>query len=282
MDNQDGLDENIERYLYQRMTSEELEKFQEDLAADDTLRAEVELRTEMKTYLEDSPENELRRNLRKLSTQYKEKSGANGVKRPWYLLLLIPILGVLFWWANDSSTRQPARSETPAIERTEDANLQPSTPSPNESTPPTANAPTSPVSSPPLAANFAPNAALEFLLDRTTRSTGWQIAIKTAPQDVNLAEQKQIPLAFAALLSGRNISITETLQLHLFNNDPQRFTNFDPLHSFDLLLRATGIPNAYELDLSTTLSLQPGLYYTVVEDFNTEQLLWVGKFTVRQ
>ena len=280
MDRKDGLDEKMDRYLQQEMGPEELKQFQAAMAADDALRAEVELQTEMKAYLEDSPENELRRNLQKLSAQYQDKPASSGPKRLWYLLLLIPILGGLLWWASTPSTTQATGSEEPAVEQSEEANPEQNTSPQDETAPiPEAPAPTRP--SGPIAANFAPNPALEFLLDNNARSNGWQMEIQNSQQDVSSAGNEMTPLQFSAILQGDDITADQVFKLHLFDNDAQRYADFDALHSFDLALRPEGAPNTYALNLSAEVQLKPGLYYQILEDFETEEILWAGKFMVR-
>ncbi len=280
MDRKDGLDEKMDRYLQQEMGPEELKQFQAAMAADDALRAEVELQAEMKEYLKDSPENELRRNLQKLGAQYQEESRSSGPKRLWYLLLLIPILGGLLWWTSSPSTPQATGSEQPAVEQPEEANPAQNT-SPQDETAPTPESPAPTRPSGPIAANFAPNPALEFLLYNNARSNGWQIEIQSAQQDVSLAENEMTPLEFSAILQGDDITAEKVFKLYLFDNDAQRYADFDALHSFDLALRPEETPNTYELYLSTEVQLKPGLYYQILEDFETEEILWVGKFMVR-
>jgi len=83
MDHKEELNDDIERYLNQDLNSEELKKFQDQLASDDNLLEEVQFQGEMKEFLADSPENALRHNLQKLDAQSRANTSSSGPNRFW-------------------------------------------------------------------------------------------------------------------------------------------------------------------------------------------------------
>ncbi|MEO1713996.1 MAG: hypothetical protein AAFU60_11755, partial [Bacteroidota bacterium] len=310
--------------LNQDLNSEELKKFQDQLASDDDLLEEVQLQSEMKEFLADSPENALRHNLQKLDAQSRASAPASGPKRFWYLLLLLPLFGGLLWWANTQEPAEPVVIEDPITPTPTEDIQQERTPEevpaqekdrpqeadrPEEVTPElmeeleteeTAPAPPiakkkqstkkkkeTPAVQPveettAIAANFKPNPSLEFLVANNTRSNELQVDVISAQPNVTLEGPDAFtPMQFRAILNATESLDETTFVLHLFDNDLQRFADFAAVQSFELSLQREDASYTYQVNLSAQVELKPGLYYQVLENYDEERILWVGKFLVQ-
>lgn len=86
----------IEEYLAGRLKGTALHAFEEQLANNEVLAKEVEFQRELTTFLADSPENDLRKNLQQLNEQV-ELPKDRGTS--WKLgLFLLPFFFIGTWW----------------------------------------------------------------------------------------------------------------------------------------------------------------------------------------
>lgn len=112
------LQELLEQYLNGQLIGEALHNFEERIATDKELAAEVAFQKEMQAFLADTPENELRRNLQMLSDQVVEPKEEEDKGWFWWLFpagdsnildwlfghparhlaWLLPLLLVAGWW----------------------------------------------------------------------------------------------------------------------------------------------------------------------------------------
>ena len=284
----EDIHETIEAYLDNRLTEAERRKFEQQMRDDHTLADEVALSREMQELLAESPENELRKNLEQLSKQ--EPSAPTrpprNSKRTW--LWLLPVLLLAGWLifapkSEQLETSPAENANTPLSEP------EPAPPAEVPATPPPAapeEQPASPPEPPPstsqpiAAADFEPNPSLEFLIDNTQRTGTVTIDINRKQPDVALqGANDSVSFRFAATLKSDEDLAAQDFKLHLFSNDKASFEDFDPLFTNDLVLEN---PEAgtYTIDFSKTFSLQPGLYYYVLEDLATEKIYYVQKFVV--
>lgn len=297
---------NIQRYLDDQLGPEDREAFEREMKANAELAREVELNREMKTFLADTPENELRRNLQLLGEQAQEpKTGLSGGWWRW-LVFILPLVLISWWLLRDSQENSRVESvvpqeETPAPAVNQDEDV---TPPPQEKTDPkqedaktipapetqrskeTETPPEKPIQATdkdrgPIAANVDPLPALELLIDNNVRSDDFQWVDTNPPPDVS---QPSPGAAFSFRFSGTLTSeanlAEKEFQLHLFSNAPDAFAAFDPLFSFPLTVEGT--PEAtFQVDFQKTLTLRPGLYYYLIEEVATERIFWVGKFMVK-
>ena len=133
-----------------------------------------------------------------------------------------------------------------------------------------------------IAARFAPNPSLEFLIANNTRSNDLSVDVLKAQSNVKLEGPDAFtPMSFLAVLNATKSLDKTTFILHLFDNDPQHFEDFEPLQSFELSLQREDASFTYQVNLSAQVELKPGLYYQVFEDYDNERILWVGKFLVQ-
>ena len=300
--------EKIQRYLDKAMNAEEAKAFEADLKADDDLNQELALHKEMTALLADSPENDLRKNLQLLNSQVKdEKENPNHLTK--YLLWLIPVLLIAGWWffkPDKSGDQAKVEKTAPAPENNfRSAPSEPSvdkkeTPEQNqiqeepENRTPVEREPKQnkkaktknkreqePIKkSRPIAANFDTNPSLEFFIGNNVRDNDFEIQVQTKQRDINLqSDNETVPFQFSALMKSTANLMEKDFKLHLFSNDPAAFENFQPLSTNDLSLSQTS-DNNFRLDFQKSMSLSPGLYYYVLEDFSAEKIHFVEKFKV--
>ncbi len=291
----------IQDYLDRKMDQAELGKFEKKLSADEDLAREVKLHADMETFLADTPENDLRNNLQKLSKQVTEDNVQSG--NSWrYLLLLIPILVLAGWWMSNRTgedagldTVLPMEDkavETDKIEKRIDPateeekelpiennvkEIPPSTPNnlPKRSREKQENLPRA------IAANFAPNPSLEFLIENNRRDNEVTLKVEEKQTDTQLlSADSNFDFQFTAVLQSKADLSQQDFKLHLFSNKKASFENFTPLSTSDLTLEKL-TNDSYRIDFKNKLSLQPGRYYYILEDFAEEKIYFVDKFEVR-
>ena len=111
-----GFNENIydriQKYLDGELTGTEREGFETELEANSELSQETELNRQMKDFLADTGENELRRNLQILNDRVTTDPTSSGfsAKRFLWLIPLFLIAGWLFL-TNGNSNNEPAAEE---------------------------------------------------------------------------------------------------------------------------------------------------------------------------
>lgn len=294
----------IEDYLGNRLKGESRKKFEQEMQADDQLSKEVELHKDMEELLSDSPENALRKNLKQLAEEAAPVS--KKVPSKWALALLVPVLVALTWWFfsgnNTSHETAPTPESEEIIPATQDEGsdrdvlnkerLDPIESEPEETTEP-ADKPTTPPPNPgrkrgqrepaprAIAANFVPNPSLEFLIENNLRDTELSVKLTKKQTDVQLgAADAPTPFRIKLQLQSREDVSQQDFKLHLFSNDRQAFDDFSPIASDDLTI----VPleaDRYEIDFTKSYSLQPGLYYYLIEDFSEEKIHLVEKFEVK-
>lgn len=294
----------IEDYLENRLKGESRKKFEKEMQADDELSKEVELHKDMEELLSDSPENALRKNLSRLAGETTVESKKTSSK--WALVLLVPILLALSWWflsGNNTSQESNPTPETEEIapapqdqnsdsEIIEEERLNPTESEPEETSEPAAK-PSTPPPSPgrkrgqrepaprAIAANFVPNPSLEFLIENNLRDAELSVKLTKQQTDVQLdGADEPAPFAIRLQMQSREDISQQDFKLHLFSNDRQAFDDFAPISSDDLDI----VPleaDVYEINFKKSYSLEPGLYYYLVEDFSEEKIHLVQKFEVK-
>ncbi len=289
----------IQRYLNEEMDPEELKKFQDAMAADPALAEEVQLQQDMQELLEDSPENQLRHNLQKLSDEAKDPFSSVKSSKLWYLLWLIPVLLIALGWVIFSEPKNKDANAQEAIEQSIDAPMEESNQAPSETEilpeedtqtndpvpaiKPTTIPPSTPdkKESPPIAGNFEPTPALEFLIGNNVRANDLSIKVVQQQEDVELASQSElVDFQFMAQITTSQNLLKKTFKLHLFDNNPEAFGNFEPIHSIDLELVKDPDQSTYIINTQKKIPLKPGLYYQVLEEYEEERIHWAGKFMI--
>ncbi len=289
----------IQDYLDKKLSQEDLSHFENKLKADQDLAQEVKLQEEMKTFLADTPENELRKNLQKLNQEVKE--GPVKTEKSWrFLLLLLPVLLLTVWWVSSQmmkntvaetlspmedvliETEETKTPNEPVKEKelpVEDKVEEPSPSVPKEQ--PTRGREKPAKTSRPIAANFDPNPSLEFLIENNRRDN--EVTLEVEEKQANI----QVPRAgsnfdfrFVAVLRSKADLLQQDFKLHLFSNKKADFEDFIPLSTNDLSLEKV-TDDDYRIDFNSSLSLQPGRYYYILEDFTEEKIYFVEKFEVK-
>jgi hypothetical protein len=293
----------IQRYLNGEMDPEELKKFQEAMVADQSLAEEVQLHADMQALLQDSPENLLRSNLQKLNDQAKDSSSSDKSSKLWNFLWLLPVLLVAIGWGIFNTLKAKDSNEQKTVEQSIEAPVEESAQVPAETdllpeknkindpssavepkdVAPSQTAPDK-EDSPPIALNFEPTPALEFLIGNNVRANDLSIEVVKQQEDVKLTSRTEpMDFQFVAQITSSENLLEKTFKLHLFNNNPEAFGNFEPIQSIDLqLVKETDSSTTYTIKTQKKIQLQPGLYYQVLEDFEAERIHWAGKFIVTE
>lgn len=288
----------IQRYLDQDLSPEELAAFEKEMQENEVLAAEVKLQQEMEELLADTPENNLRKNLQLLNDQVVEetdKKGWNWKSALW----LLPVLLVAVWWFVGPDNISESDLDTPIIEPTkpveseasqqiiEENKIEEEDSKPLEQdTEKSGNSNNKEQdkienTSPPIAANFEPNASLEFLISNPTRSNTVELKIEKKQANVTLSTADQIvTFQFAGQLISTENLVQKAFKLHIFSNNKQAFQDFEPLLTEAIQLTLVSA-NTYQVDLQKQIQLTPGLYYYLLEDFELEKIYLVEKFEVR-
>jgi hypothetical protein len=303
------LYDRIQRYLDQEMSVEEARAFEGAMAEDEALAKEVALNRDMQAMLGKSPENELLTNLEILSREVEDIPSSSGTSwRP--LLWFIPVVLFIGWlvFAPGSDNDQESQVQTPVEQPENVPSLDEST-SPEEApiqeeeteeveakkevtpVPPDEakkpEIPTKPIkkqtqkSQPIAAADFEPNPSLDFLIANNVRNIETVLTVQQQQQDIKLAKAgDEVPFELKAQFESEVNLSDKNFKLHLFSNKKADFDNFEPMFTFDLSL-LPGDENIYKVAISQNLNIQPGLYYYLIEDYETEKIYYVEKFEVR-
>lgn len=289
----------IQDYLDEKLSEEDLTQFEKELKNDQDLARELKLHQEMETFLADTPENELRKNLQKLNQGVKEEEVKTG--NSWrFLLLLLPVVLLMLWWGSSQMIKNPVPEAVPPMEDVsiepekketpedpvkekerpvEESVEEPPPSEPKQQLPPSREKPTE--TSRPIAANFAPNPSLEFLIENNRRDN--EVILEVVEKQANI----QVPTAesnfdfrLVVVLQSAADLLQQDFKLHLFSNKKTDFEDFTPLSTNDLSLEKL-TDDSYRINFKNNLALQPGRYYYILEDFTEEEIYFVDKFEVK-
>ena len=310
--NEENYDK-IQRYLDRELNEEELSAFEQEIESDASLADEVNLHQDMQDFLGDSPENDLRKQLEKLSANYKDTPNTQKFTSK-YLLWLLPIFLLVgaFWLLNPSTStntnntikekttlptekqeqidqvEEQSNQEVKASDKVEEKKEedQKSTPKKEEKKSRPAkdffdkdvNSNKKENTTQVIAANFDPNPSLEFLIENSTRGNETTLAISSKQSDANF-QKSGIDFIVAGTFESEENLLDKQMKVHIFSNDPEAFDNFEPLYSEDLKLNNSA-ENTYSFNFNDTFQLTKGLYYYMIEDYEEEQIFFVEKFKV--
>lgn len=289
----------IHDYLDKKLGQEDLTQFENELKNDQDLAQELKLHQDMATFLADTPENELRKNLQKLTQEVKE--GKVKTENSWrFLLGLLPVLLLMVWWVSSQMINKTAPEARPPMEdiliepekkeAPEDPvkeNELPVEDSVEEPTPSLPQQPSSPSrkkpaeASRPIAANFDPNPSLEFLIENNRRANEVILEIEERQANIQVpTAESNFDFRFVAVLRSAADLLQQDFKLHLFSNKKADFEDFTPLSTNDLSLEKL-TDDSYRIDFKNSLSLQPGRYYYILEDYTKEEIYFVDKFELK-
>ncbi len=283
--------ENIHRYLNGRMTPEERQLFEQEMAADKKLAEAVDLQRDMAHFFK-THEPELEQQLGDLGDQYfgQHKKVASLKFWGWLIPILLIALLAIKWLCTSS---EPALEETPPPKEiaTEPVQLEPAddqgpavTPDPPPAEPSTpvqeetkndAPAPEKPVvQDRPIASidetAFNVNPVMESLLSERVRHSTVTRIISPSPDTV-FKSQTAIPF----LLKGQT-SAKPPFELLIYSNRMSDFDNDRPV--LKKVLTGAKDNNAHRFQFKANLTLNDGLYYWMLRSENSGELLHVSKF----
>lgn len=250
-------DHEAERYLLGQMADEEQDRYLAQLLLHPERQATLdEARTRIKAV----------RGVRRPAP----------VKRwPWVVAGLVGIL--LYFALGPSNPPQPKPNQAPPTP------VQPA-PNPEPATTPQTPTPKAHAQNQPIAASFVPNPTLEYLVDapqyRDANGTGLQWLQKPSKQPVFTQRQGQTLFYWEAKAVVPQ-TVAPQLEWQIFDNRPEQYEAGQALHRGTVI--ATPAPNSDTCRLSarTALPLSKGLYYYLLENRETGELYFVGRFGVR-
>lgn len=302
----------IDRYLNNELAGKELEQFEVEKNANENLAKEVEIHAQMKEFLADTQENNLRRNLESLSNRFEEEKEKTPIRiirnNPLKLFLQIAasilIAGMLWWFYSQSFNTTndgnpiivetphdspPAESQNDPLKNPMEENKEtPIVNKENSQKDDDKNKESNPDSGkvkPPrkdktkyIATDFEVIPSLDFLIGNNLRSDDIAFVIKNKIGNVSLSSLKDVvEFRFSGeIKSSENLS-SNTFKVHLFSNKKSDFEDFLPINSSKLVIKK--LDGNYVFYFQKNVNLQPGLYYYVVED-EKEKIHFVEKFEV--
>lgn len=276
--NNESLDDLIHDYLSGVMDIETRREFESQLAAHPDMAERVRFERELYNAIGQSPENELRANLQQIarrlgqteviSTAFSTEKASR--KRLWRGVGILALVGALvLWWITQYRMKPEAVSapvsepvqiiSTPTIEQT---------PTVQEAPPPQAVQ-----KSRPVAASYEPIQALETYVGSQYRSQDWRVAVEEPVPNAQLsAKNGHLSLRIAGNI--QSVSVAEPgLRILIFNNDRKSFEAMQPIASAALKVAPDG-----NFLFEKALFFKPGLYYYLIEDEESGNWLFVGKF----
>jgi len=202
----------------------------------------------------------------------------------WAFLAVLLTLsgGLLFWFYRPAPTaqQQPVEQSAPP---------QPSQPiaqQPAPDSPPSAvQRPTSPVQRPTsaaLAANLKPNPTLEYMVGpgqyrAAAEGFRWTKPPTEQPDFAQQNGKTQFALRAEAAVPE---AVLGQLQWAIYSNQPADYEASRPVRTGQFFSEKTS-GGAYQISAQAALSLAPGLYYFLVENRDSGELYFVGKFVAR-
>jgi len=281
--------EKIEKFLLGKLEGDELELFMAKQKKEQTLAEQVDIHREMGKALKHSPEDELRANLGRLGRQYQV---AMNRKRALSVFAFILIVGFALSWILKKSNVDATEfndvesNESPVFIEQESAPIQESVP--HIQPPPAAPSEDKPKekskgkdekvspSSLPIAANFEPNTMLVTHIGNAIRGGNYEFELILPRQNQALSiNQNECVFQFSGLLKANKASLNDDFQVHLFSNKKKDYENFHPIFTLPLVFEKK--EKGFVFDVIHQQKLPKGLYYYLLEDANSGEMIKVGK-----
>lgn len=194
---------------------------------------------------------------------------------PWAVAGLVGIL--LYFAIRPSNPPQPKPNQAPPT---------PVQPAPNPTPAPTPQAPTpnAPVQRQPIATRFTPNPTLEYLVDapqyRDANGAGLQW-LQPPPKQPVFAQGQGQTLFYWEAKAVVPQTVATQLEWQIFDNRPEQYEAGQSVYRGTVIATPTPNSDTCRLSARTTLSLSKGLYYYLLENRETGELYFVGRFGVR-
>lgn len=275
--NNDSLDNQIHDYLSGIMDIATRKDFESQLSSDPDMAERVRFERELYNAIGSSTENDLRANLQQIARRLEQtdaitpvyRQGRSYPSRRWLIFSVLALVVALIWWSTQyrmepKSTPAPVSEPVPSIPTT-----------PAENAPPTQDAPPQQAvqKSRPVAASYEPIPALETYVGSQFRSQDWKISVQEPARNATLsAKNGRAAFRFAGNIQGSQVS-ESVLRVLIFNNSRPAFESMKPLSSEPLKIAPDG-----NFLLEKSLLFKTGLYYYLIEDEESGNWLFVGKF----
>lgn len=129
-------------------------------------------------------------------------------------------------------------------------------------------------------ASFGPNRQLELLIGSSARSNDISLELLKKMKDVTLSTGQVVDFDIQVKLSSDGELTNDIMQVYIFSNKASAYKDFLPLVKLPPALPPTSGDG--KLSIKSKIQLSSGLYYYVIEHGQTEEILLVDKFEVRQ
>lgn len=276
--NNESLDDLIHDYLSGVMDIETRKEFESQLASHPDMAERVRFERELYNAIGQSPENDLRANLQQITRRFDQtefvsvpvSAEKTSRKRLWRGVGILALVGALvLWWITQyrmkpDATPAPASEpvqiiSTPTIEQT---------PAVQEAPPPQAVQ-----KSRPVAASYEPIPALETYVGSQYRSQDWKVTVEEPLPNAQLpAKNGHLSLHISGNIQSTVVA-EPGLRVLIFNNDLKSFEAMQPIANAALKVAPDG-----NFLFEKVMVFKPGLYYYLIEDEESGNWLFVGKF----
>ncbi len=258
------LQERIEQYLNDTLSSGEREAFEKRLKEDAVLRQELELQRRMQADF-DAARLQLRINLQKIM----EEPCPPRRNIPWWLWLLGLLAMLMFAW---NIPPIPPPTEVPTLPPPEQLSI----PAPDSK-------PATDQGSRPMAeadpARFKPNPGMEAFVKGNVRSESIDVKLTSPRNGVELKPDNKglSSIRFIGFAIAPDGMKPKGFMLSVFDNrDANKPVFVTPLPVQD------AVEGRLKFDLRQQFQFKPGLYYFTVEAKDAGEVLYAGKFFIRQ
>lgn len=292
----ENLHESIENYLSGKMTGKDKEAFEANLEKDANLQLEVKVQRDMHKAMTTSPKDALRNSLAEINASLPNEKEIHRNKR---FLLIAFVFGIAFGFllvkyyfttTQETLIEIEEAQEIQAIEESPEGmesieNSQEEAPAEANPEPPKKASPKKDKSAPVqkekpkvFAANFEPNPILENMIERQVRKATFSFKMVQPKSNQAIKLQGgQANFQFSGSLENpENIDPLPVFTFYLFSNKAADYEEFSPLETREL-----GIENL-QFDFSFSKSIEPGLYYYLIEDSDSGKIYKVGKVRVEE
>jgi len=269
MKNSPGYSDKIDSYLAGTLTGTALLEFNKEVESNIDFATELQICMELKEFSSASAKetvfvNELE-SMRSLIAEpeftISKEESINGRGFNWTILAigfaLVTMLSIGSYFLKNKTTEiaeEPIKNAT-TIQDVEQVKPAPATP------------------------DMTPNKTLENLMRGGLRGSASSFEINKQQADVVLKQKLPVAVNLQGQLETSATIDNSDLTVYLFSNKEADYINFQPVIQFNPEL--TKLDKGYEVNLNKNVVLGPGLYYYLVEMTESEELLYINKFTIK-
>lgn len=283
--------EDIERYIANEMASDEMKDFENKMSNDEKLAQEVAFKKDVNDYFK-SDKIGLAEELEVLgNTYFKAEKKGTSFNKLWLLLpALLLLVGLV--WRMSPTNEKPAPSSNRVTNNIDSLKNSPTTP-PNKieqkptsapkkeitpSKPPVPTEEKQPTINQPIASvdetAFQSNPLLEGLLKEQLRDATFLTTLLSPKEGLVYPANKTIPL----IIKGSTTAETP-YRVIIYTNKLFDFENDHRL--FEKEFQGVKKEDNYTFSLKANLPLPKGLYYLIIQQKKSNEMLYISKFSVR-